>query len=289
MYSDDIAQWVEKESQPKLRPFRQAVHTVLIAISRSADFKANMIIKGGILLAIRYNSTRFTKDIDFSTELMAQDFKLERFIEEFNSNLIGASEQLDYGLSCKVQSHRMNPPSPEASFPTLELKVGYAYKDEINNYKKLQNLKSPHVVSIDYSFNEVTQEVELLRIDGGGEISAYSLTDLIAEKYRAIIQQETRNRFRRQDVYDLHFLLTKYSDISRIEKLKVLKSLISKAASRNIAVDKATLSRDGIISRSKKDYNRLQLEIIGELPDFEESYKVVRAFYESLPWTSGGI
>lgn len=284
MYSYDIAQWAQKETQPKRRQFRQAVHTVLVAISRLFNFKTNMVIKGGILLAIRYDSTRFTKDIDFSTDLMASDFEIEKFIGELNNSLINVSERLDYGLSCMVQSHSMKPPSAEASFPTLELKVGYAYKDEINNYKRLQNLKSLHVVTIDYSFNEVTQEVEVIKIGDGEEISAYSLPDLIAEKYRAIIQQETRNRFRRQDVYDLHFLLSKYPDISIPEKFKILKSFINKAVSRNITVDKSTLSRDGIIDRSRKDYNLLELEIDGKLPDFEDAYALVRAFYESLPW-----
>lgn len=284
MISYDIAQWVEKEEHPKQRQFREAVHTVLMAVSRLGDFKNHMIMKGGVLLAIRYNSSRYTTDIDFSTELMASDFKLEQFIGKFDNNLMTASENLDYGLACKIQSFRMNPPSPEASFPTLKLKVGYAYKHETRNYKRLQNKKSIHIVTIDYSFNEITHEVEIIKMSDGGEISAYSLTDLIAEKYRAIIQQETRNRFRRQDVYDLHLLITTCSDISQVEKEKIIRSLINKAASRYITVDKGMLAREEIISRSEKEYKLLASEIKGELPLFEDTYSLVKKFYESLPW-----
>jgi hypothetical protein len=48
-----------------------------------------------------------------------------------------ASEKLDYGLACKVQSSKMKPPSPDASFPTLKLKVGYAYKHETGSEGKM--------------------------------------------------------------------------------------------------------------------------------------------------------
>jgi hypothetical protein len=45
------------------RELRQAVHTVLAAIAHDTQLRADMIMKGGILLAVRYQSVRFTKDI----------------------------------------------------------------------------------------------------------------------------------------------------------------------------------------------------------------------------------
>jgi predicted nucleotidyltransferase component of viral defense system len=195
-----------------------------------------------------------------------------------------ASEKLDYGLACKVQSFKMKPPSPDASFPTLKLKVEYAYKHETRNYRRLQQNASIHVVTIDYSFNEISNEPETIRLTDGGEILAYSLTDLIAEKYRALIQQETRNRIRRQDVYDLHLLLTTCSDITKNEKAKILESLIKKAASRDITVERGMLTREELINRSQKEYAQLASEIKGDLPPFESSFSIVKNFYESLPW-----
>ncbi len=280
----NIAEWVEKEENAPRRQFREAVHVILSAVSDLGHFKNQMLMKGGVLLALRYNSTRYTKDIDFSTELMASDFDFDRFQSEFNNKLMLASEKLDYGLVCKVQSFKMKPPSPDASFPTLKLKVGYAYKHETRNYRRLQKNASIHVVTIDYSFNEISNEPEIIRLKDGGEILAYSLTDLIAEKYRALIQQETRNRIRRQDVYDLHLLLTTCSDITENEKAKILESLIKKAASRDITVESGMLTREELISRSQKEYAQLASEINGDLPPFESSYAIVKEFYESLPW-----
>ena len=279
----NIAEWVEKEENPQRRPFREAVHVILLAISDLGNFRNQMLMKGGVLLAIRYNSTRYTKDIDFSTEILATDFDIKSFQSEFNQKLMLASEKLDYGLTCKVQSSRMKPPSPEASFPTLKLNVGYAYKHETRNYRRLQKNASIHVVTIDYSFNEVTNEPEIIKLNDGGEILAYSLTDLIAEKYRALIQQESRNRIRRQDVYDLHLLLTTCNDIMKNEKAEILKSLIEKSASRGITVERNMLAREQLINRSQKEYNQLASEIKGKLPPFKSSYSLVRTFYESLP------
>jgi len=282
----NIAEWVDTESNPQQRQFREAVHVILLAISGLTNFKSQMLMKGGVLLSLRYNSTRYTRDIDFSTGTKSSEFNLDKFIFELNEKLVSASEKLNYGLSCRIQSHKMKPPSPQASFPTLKLKVGHAYKHDTRMYKRLNEKASIHVVAIDYSFNEISHETEIIKLDDGCEILAYSFTDLIAEKYRAVIQQEIRNRVRRQDIYDLNILLQKFYDIDENERLKILKSFIAKSESREIVVNKYMLRSDEIINRSKKQYNQLSSEIVGELPPFEPTYTFVREFFESLPWAS---
>ena len=56
-----IQDWINQSAERV--PFRQAVHTILVAITRSDNLRTNMIMKGGILLALGYESTRYTKDI----------------------------------------------------------------------------------------------------------------------------------------------------------------------------------------------------------------------------------
>jgi hypothetical protein len=63
-----IINWVEQAVSLKNQLFRQAVHIIIHAISDCDNLRSMMIMKGGILLAIEYNSPRYTKDIDFSTE-----------------------------------------------------------------------------------------------------------------------------------------------------------------------------------------------------------------------------
>lgn len=59
----DITEWVEQAGDGEQRELRQAVHTILAAIAHDPHLRANMIIKGGILLAVRYHSSRFTRDM----------------------------------------------------------------------------------------------------------------------------------------------------------------------------------------------------------------------------------
>ena len=279
----DIAAWVELETDPRQREFRQAVHTVLAAIANS-PLQAQMVIKGGILLAFRYHSHRHTRDLDFSTIEKYADFKEERFLKELGIALARAVESLDYGLDCRVQSTKIKPRKDHANFPTFVASVGYAPKGDQSKHRRLVALNSSDTVKIDYSFNEITHEVEQLELSNGGVITAYSLTDLVAEKYRAILQQEVRNRFRRQDAYDLFFLFKQHPLEAPEDKAKILSSLLAKSSSRGLKVEKTSMGQEEIERRSRQDYQLLADEIMEALPDFREVWAIARNYYESLPW-----
>jgi predicted nucleotidyltransferase component of viral defense system len=212
----NIEDWVGEAGEEEL-PFREAVHTILAAIAQSPNLNDNMIIKGGILLAIRYKSKRFTKDIDFSTPRKLAEIPPEKVREFLDGALTQTVEELDYDLDCRVQKCKVNPKDPEATFPSIELKVGYAYKGS-PQHKRLLAGQSATVVSIDYSLNEHTPNVENLTLGIDGELKAYALTDLIAEKYRAVLQQAERKRQRRQDIFDLFFLLDSIEEFDGHEK-----------------------------------------------------------------------
>src|SRR3546814_15247359 len=62
----NIEAWVEAAPEGQQR-FREAVHIILDSIGHSQNLQAKMVMKGGLLMAIRYDSSRFTKDLDFST------------------------------------------------------------------------------------------------------------------------------------------------------------------------------------------------------------------------------
>ena len=280
-----IQDWINQSTERV--PFRQAVHTILVAITRSDALKTNMIMKGGILLALGYESTRYTKDIDFSTAKTLKEFELETFIQELQSALVDAVESLDYGLDCRVQSYKQKPPKSDATFPTIEISVGYAYKHDRSAHRRLLNKNSSNIVEIDYSLNEPSREVEIFEIEEGQQIQIYSFTELVAEKYRAILQQVVRNRRRRQDVYDLNFLLSHYPQAKDTStKAKILTSLVEKSNSRGLTVSKDSLSDSEVVRLSREEYHLLTSEIEEKLPDFDQLYSVIRDYYESLPWYS---
>ncbi|MFN5657904.1 MAG: nucleotidyl transferase AbiEii/AbiGii toxin family protein, partial [Pseudanabaena sp.] len=147
------------------------------------------------------------------------------------------------------------------------------------------SLQSPNTISIDYSLNEATPNIEDLKLNLEEGILAYSLTDLIAEKYRSLLQQVSRNRNRRQDVYDINLLVERFGDINDFERSKILNSLIIKSKAREISPDINSFEDPDLKSRAQKDYHTLKDEIESELPDFDDLFQKVSDFYRSLPWS----
>lgn len=279
----DIAEWVV-QADASQREFRQAVHTILAAIAHDPQLRASMVIKGGILLAVRYQSHRYTKDIDFSTSKKLDEIDPDQIKDALNRSFIETAEVLVYELDCRVQSCRIQPANqPDASFPSVKITVGYAYKGS-EKHKRLLVNQSPTSISIDYNLNELMPNLEVLDIGQGDQLCAYTLTDLIAEKLRSLLQQKIRNRTRRQDIFDLMLLIEKYPDLDDIEKQKILKSFIEKSESRGITPNRNSLDDAETRKRSQKDYLTLADEIEGDLPGFDETYDAVNIFYKSLPW-----
>lgn len=282
----DILSWVDGAGQDDDREFREAVHTILAAISNDQALKANMVLKGGILMAVRYQSHRYTKDIDLSSEKGLSEITPEATQQALDNSLALTIEALDYDLDCKVQSCKRMPSNQKnPTFPSINLKIGYAYKGTAK-HRRLLALQSPTSISIDYSLNELTPNVEKFNLAEGEEILVYSLTDLIAEKIRSILQQAARNRSRRQDIFDIHMVLSSDLDVDEVEKGKIFRSLMDKSESRNITPNKESLDDPEIRQRSQAEYHTLQDELAdGQLPDFDESYDMVVEFYKSLPWS----
>lgn len=276
----DLAAWAEAASAHRME-FRQAICIILEALANDKYLRDRMIMKGGMLMGIRHNSPRFTTDLDFSSSASRGSFDLEKFDQALRRSLALTVADSDYGLDCRVQSSRFNPPDDHCQFPSLELKIGYAYKGTAK-HKRLMAGQSPTIIEIDFSLNEPINDVEELHLGKGMCLQAYALTDLIAEKFRALMQQQQRNRYRRQDVYDLRFLLENGIDDS--EKEMIYRNLIIKAKARGIDPRVDSLADPEIRKRAQKEYQTLADEIEGELPDFEESFAFIESFYRSLPW-----
>ena len=276
----DLDSWVE-EAPENRKEFRQAIQIILTAISYDLKLRSTMVLKGGILMGIRHNSHRFTTDLDFSTSATKREFDAEVFERRLRQSLANAVADSEYGLDCRVQSCRINPPNEDYQFPNLKLKIGYAYKGT-PKHKKLLAGQSPTIIAIDFSLNEPIIDIEQIDLGDGVSLQAYALTDLIAEKLRALMQQQQRNRYRRQDIYDLCFLLD--SGINEVQKKSIYQNLLTKARARCIEPRRDSLSDPELRRRAKKEYATLADEIQGDLPDFDESFEVVESFYRSLPW-----
>jgi predicted nucleotidyltransferase component of viral defense system len=283
MKTVNMEEWVAGARKPGELELRQAVHILCRAISESPFLSGCMVMKGGILLSILHSSSRYTRDIDFSTDAIFEEFDKDAFLRELGARLSEVAAKLDYNLDCRIQSEKKKPDREDASFPTLEIKIAYAQKGS-PSHRKLLYGNCPTALKIDFSFNEKTRPVGTLQLPGGLRILCYRLADIVAEKYRAMIQQVSRNRTRRQDAYDIFRLIDGGKLDAAEVKLDILQSLRLKAASRGVDANRLTLRDSGIVERSAKDYQLLEDEIQEALPPFNKVYKVVRTYYEALPW-----
>ena len=278
-----IHEWIASGDVSE-REFREAVHVVIEAVTRCPSLPDHLVIKGGILLAIAHDGVRYTRDIDFSTTRTVSKLPVETILEELQPTLIQAIESLEYDIDCRIQSSELRPADPKKSWPTLIIKIGYAPVSDQRRRARLLSGLSPTIVRVECSFNEVINNIETLEISPGRELNAYTLSDMIAEKLRALIQQPIRNRYRRQDVYDIYMLLKVHGDPDDAQKAGILESLIEKSRSRNIEVTKESLSDPDIADRARKEYIQLDAEIVGELPAFDDAFAAVCNLYNQLPW-----
>ena len=162
------------------------------------------------------------------------------------------------------------------------MKIAYALRDSPQE-TRLRIGQCPTTLEADISFNEPIDAIQVVQLGKGGpEIEAYSLLDLIAEKLRALLQQVDRNCYRRQDVFDLAYLVERFS-LDQKEKAHLLQVFRKTSASRGISPDRDSLSNPQIVQRARAEWDTLRLEL-GDLPGFEDRFGVVDLFYRSLPW-----
>lgn len=285
-----LDEWVASAKNAKQKTFRSVVHIILNGISSHHDLRAEMIMKGGILMAIAYHTGRYTKDIDFSTPKHYLEFQAGQkiFIDNLENAIKLSAAELPYGIACAIQSSVVRPGS-EGNYQTLHLTIGYALRSNPRAVSKLDAGQSSDVVKIDYSFNELVGDIALIDAGGEEQLQAYGQLTLVAEKLRALIQQKTGDGQRQngsprgQDIFDLHSLLTQCPP-SWEAQTHLVDLLIAKAKSRDLSINQASMMDLEIYKKSQGRYLQLATEIEGELPEYELAFGIVRKFYEELPW-----
>lgn len=284
----DLEVWVEEAEEPEQQEFRQSVKSILEGISQDVTLASMMVMKGGLLLAIKYQSPRYTKDIDFSTNKTLGEIDIESFLQSFEEGL-AIADQNEYGLAFKIQKHEIKPAlKNNPSFPSLQLRIGYANKAHRNLYNRLLQKQSTKIVLIDFSFNEWINDADsdVASLSGNGELRHYSLHEIVAEKIRSLLQQPIRDRARYQDVYDLHLLLTSHDSLENPEEKSLVLAYLKDACSaREVPVDSTSFSNPDIKERARQGYeNELRDQLKEDPPEFEDAFTIVNNFYSSLPW-----
>lgn len=282
----DVAEWVARvQDDPVALRQRQATELILNAVAMST-LHPQLYLKGGVLMGLAYDSPRQTTDIDLTATFDIVQSTPDEVRAALDRAIARARVQLGYDLLLaqvqKVVRHPRN--KPDARFPALQITVGYAERGGAQE-RRLAEGKAASTIAIDVSFNEETHGLQILELTGGQSLRAYSLIDLVAEKYRAMLQQVTRNRARRQDAYDLHRLISTGA-LEGIDGDALLAALRAKCRSREIEPAPDSLGDPEVRERAAREWDTMGLEL-GEVPPFDECYAAAQAFYRRLPWEGG--
>jgi hypothetical protein len=285
----DVRAWVDAAKTDLVRyRDRQVTEIVLASIGVAPNLKNTLVLKGGAVMALAFKSERVTGDVDFSADADPEAFA-QLVVQELNALLPRTAITLGYiDLLCRVQSVKKMPKAKnfeDHDFPALLVRIGSAVRGT-GEEKRLDAGQATRVLDMEISFrDQVYTFQELSLTDAGVAVRAFTLHELIAEKLRALLQQPIRNRYRRQDVYDIAFL-AETNLLDDDDRAKILMTLVEKCRTRSIEPDITSIDDPEIVKRAQADWDTLKLEL-SDLPPFEERFAIVRELYASLPWQSG--
>ncbi|MCK4713699.1 MAG: nucleotidyl transferase AbiEii/AbiGii toxin family protein, partial [Marinosulfonomonas sp.] len=284
----DVRAWVEAaRPNPAQYRDRQVTEIVLTAIGLTPNLNTNLVLKGGAVMALAFKSNRVTGDVDFTSMAEPAGFA-DQITEDLNAILPQTAIRLGYlNLLCCVQTVKKMPRSlnfEEYDFPALLVRIGSAERGT-GEEKRLEAGKATQVVDIEISFRDQVYAFQELNLTGAGvAVRAFTLQEIIAEKLRALLQQPIRNRNRRQDVYDIAYLIETI-ELTSEDRQIILRTLIEKCQTRNIRATQVSIDDPEVRRRAEADWHTLALEL-GDLPPFEERFAMMRELYVSLPWAS---
>lgn len=282
----DVRAWVEAaRSNPAQYRDRQVTEIVLAAIGLAPNLNTNLILKGGAVMALAFKSTRVTADVDFTSMAEPTGFA-DQIANDLNATLPKTAIRLGYvDLLCRVQTVKKMPKPlnfDEFDFPALLIRIGSAQRGT-GEEKRLEAGKATRVLDIEISFRDQVYAFQELNLTGPGvAVRAFTLHEIIAEKLRALLQQPIRNRNRRQDVYDIAYLI-ETNELTDEDRQSVLETLIEKCRTRGIEATPKSMEDPEVRRRAEVDWNTLALEL-DDLPPFDERFAMMRELYVSLPW-----
>lgn len=282
----DVRAWVEAaRSNPAQYRDRQVTEIVLAAIGLAPSLNTNLVLKGGAVMALAFKSNRVTADVDFTSMAEPAGFA-DQVADDLNEILPQTAIRLGYpDLLCRVQTVRKMPKPlnfEEFDFPALLIRIGSAQRGT-GEEKRLEVGRATRVLDIEISFRDQVYAFQELNLTGPGvAVRAFTLHEIIAEKLRALLQQPIRKRNRRQDVYDIAYLV-ETNELSDEDRRNILETLIEKCRTRGIEATPDSMDDPEVRRRAEVDWSTLALEL-DDLPPFDERFDMMRELYLSLPW-----
>lgn len=265
---------------------RFAQYAILYAIGGSNVLRSVLVFKGGNALDFIWQPNRSTSDLDFSVDMaMPQALFVSGTPRE--PALRQALQQAlllprtQFGTLFQVQGIRQDPPGEGKTFITYRASVGYALPDDRRNAQRMQaGLPSRSSVALDISLNEPICGVDPILIGGTHYLRTCTIEDIVAEKLRAFLQQEPRNRSRPQDVLDIAVIL---SEGKPLDRTRLAEFLLVKAQARGIVVSRAGFRQPELALRASQDYDALARTTRYRFIPFAEAIALLYHLAAELP------
>lgn len=243
---------------------------ILYAFARSGLRPEEWIFKGGTALRhCYYPGYRFSEDIDFTCAPQESALACAQSL----LNRVARWVQDTSGI-------RMAPKPPQTIPGDFQVEIPIEYS---RGGPRAQGLPA---VKIHLTFDEpiltepVICEVKPQYPDlAAFWISVYSKQEIVAEKMRALLQQQKKWP-RPRDLYDLWFILCRSGECFSGEELKRL--FVEKCRVRRIQPD-----RDGLISENLREWNRqawhnLLGPMLKVLPNYDEVWREWVTVYHKI-------
>jgi predicted nucleotidyltransferase component of viral defense system len=260
---------------------RFAQYAILCAVAGSRTLAAILVFKGGNALDFVWQPNRSTRDLDFSVDMAAlrEPIVMEHLAELFARSLAVSTRET--GVALQVQSVRQQPPGPEKTFVTYEVRVGYALSDEESLLDRMRGGQpSTRVIPLEISINESISADEIVALDATHRLRVSTIEDIVAEKLRALLQQRLRNRQRPQDLLDIAVVL---KGTSELDPDRVARFLLTKARARGVTVSRTAFHHPEVARRAYSDYDALLLTTRAAFIPAEEALSILYAFVDTLP------
>jgi predicted nucleotidyltransferase component of viral defense system len=259
----------------------RATLAVLKAVSQSPLLLDGYVLKGGFTLFHVFGSPRRSYDLDFTA------------LKPFDRAVTPGKNELLHAF-CSVLEEEMDVAGPEYGFATMRVhwrrfstelpallaRIGYSEGADQREEDFVQYVETQ--ITLSESICETTRTA--IR---GIPVHVPVLEDILADKLKALLQQELRDVHRTRDLYDLWYFAAQSGCV--VNRKKVRNYLLAKCADW---VDLQPLTAARFRAPSVRDYARVDYDAIPEhliepeafIP-FEEAFDTVIGFVDTLELT----
>ena len=216
------------------------------------------LFKGGTCLRhCYYPEYRFSEDIDFSCQPNAGD--LDSSLKLLNQIATWIGEKS--GILIVIKTPLTSPGDFQVEIP-VEYSRGGSRRQKLPSVKIHLTFDEP--ILVEPAIRSLTPRYPDL---SDFVMTCYSKEEIIAEKMRALLQQQTKWP-RPRDLYDLWFILCRSGERFQPETLKTL--FFEKCKVRQIQPDVEGLISENLRERNINAWGNMLTPLMKTVPDFEE-------------------